>query len=412
MNRRVPLAFSILIHNKKRLAVAIASISFASILMFQQQGYKHALYDSSSEIVRLMEGDLIVFSEARFALSSEQRFPRSTLDQVAGLQTVERAIPIYLENSVARLRAMPERPSDNATSKASRWGRETLNRVFHKARPIRVIGIPLADNPFRFELPPDRLQRLQAPRTALLDRLSKRQYGFDLSPQANQESQFAELSGRRVSIIGLFQLGQDFAHDGNMLMGQDNFANYFPYRARNPLSVVDLGIIRGRDHVAPADLKRDVAAQLPVGTTVLTREEFIQRESDFWAKSTPIGMIFTVGAVMGFVVGVIICYQILVDDISNQIGEYATLKAMGYTNLFLCRVVVSQAAMLSIASFIPSLIVTYASFQLTYLAIGLRMELSLPRVVLVLSLTFGMCIFSSLLAIRRLIAADPASLFR
>lgn len=395
------LAFHILLHDKKRLFVAIASISFASILMFQQQGYKHALYDSSSEIIRLIDGDLIIFSEARFAISAEQRFPKTSLDQVAGTMGVEDVVPIYVESTVSRFRSMGGTGDPDAPQRSG-----------HRARPIRVIGVPISSQPFRFDISQSELAELQAPRTALIDRLSKPQYGVFLGSGADNMVQPAELADRSVNVVGLFSLGQDFVFDGNLLMSQENFADYFSYRATDPLSIVDLGIVKAQDGVDLQELKQRLSRELPNGTSVLTRDEYMERESEFWAKSTPIGMIFTVGAVMGFVVGVIICYQILVDDISNQIGEYATLKAMGYSNGFMFRVVIAQGAMLALASFLPSLIITLSAFQVTYSVIGLRMELTFLRAVSVFSLTFFMCIFSSVLAIRRLISADPASLFR
>ena len=50
---------------------------------------------------------------------------------------------------------------------------------------------------------------------------------------------------------------------------------------------------------------------------------------------------------MGFIVGSVICYQVLFSDISDRIGEFATLKAMGYSNLRLFRVVVMQGVYLA-----------------------------------------------------------------
>jgi ABC-type antimicrobial peptide transport system permease subunit len=38
-----------------------------------------------------------------------------------------------------------------------------------------------------------------------------------------------------------------------------------------------------------------------------------------------------IGVVMGFIVGMAICYQVLYADIGDRLGEFATLKAMGYS---------------------------------------------------------------------------------
>ena len=44
---------------------------------------------------------------------------------------------------------------------------------------------------------------------------------------------------------------------------------------------------------------------------------------------------FGAGVVLGFVVGMVICYQILTSDVADHLPEYATLKAIGYTNRYL-----------------------------------------------------------------------------
>ena len=70
-------------------------------------------------------------------------------------------------------------------------------------------------------------------------------------------------------------------------------------------------------------------------------------QRSFWQENSPIGFIFGLGAAMGFVVGLVVVYQILYADVSDHLGEYATLKAMGYSNFFLSRVVVYQAIILA-----------------------------------------------------------------
>ena len=51
---------------------------------------------------------------------------------------------------------------------------------------------------------------------------------------------------------------------------------------------------------------------------------------------------------MGFIVGMVICYQVLFADISDRLAEFATLKAMGYSDRRLFRIVVEQAVYLAL----------------------------------------------------------------
>ena len=124
--------------------------------------------------------------------------------------------------------------------------------------------------------------------------------------------------------------------------------------------------------------------KLGESVTVLTKQQFMQREKDFWAKNTPIGVIFAIGAVMGFVVGVIICYQVLANDISEHLSEFATLKAMGYGNSYFFGLVIQQAVFLSLLGFVPGLCCSWLLFQLNSSFTGLLMNLSWDRALFVL----------------------------
>ena len=72
---------------------------------------------------------------------------------------------------------------------------------------------------------------------------------------------------------------------------------------------------------------------------VLTQPHLVAHERDYWENATPIGFIFAFGSLMGLIVGMVIVYQILFSDIASHLKEYATLKAMGYSNFYLGRAV-------------------------------------------------------------------------
>ena len=137
----------------------------------------------------------------------------------------------------------------------------------------------------------------------------------------------------------------------------------------------------------------------------------MKSERDFWGKATPIGLIFMFGTIIGFVVGLIICYQVLATDIGDHMSEFATLKAMGYPNLFFGAVVVFQAMLMSIVSFIPGVLITLGIFTFVNSTSGLIMFLNLERFGLVLVLTIAMCVVSGIIALQKLLASDPANLF-
>lgn len=114
---------------------------------------------------------------------------------------------------------------------------------------------------------------------------------------------------------------------------------------------------------------------------------------------------------MGFVVGVIICYQVLASNIGDHLRELATLKAMGYANRYFVRLVFAQSLYLAVLGFLPGLGLSLFLYQFYSAFTGLLMVLTVPRVIVIFALTLGMCCVSGLLALRKLLAADPASLF-
>ncbi len=114
---------------------------------------------------------------------------------------------------------------------------------------------------------------------------------------------------------------------------------------------------------------------------------------------------------MGFIVGVIIVYQVLSTDVSDHLAEYATFKAMGYRNLYLLSIVFEEALILSILGFIPGVGISIWLYALTRKATNLPMYMTLISAGTVLILTLIMCSISGTIATRKLQSADPADIF-
>lgn len=390
---KTPIAWRNLTHNKRKLLIAVSGVAFAVVLMFQQTGFENALFDSTVEIVKQTDCDVIIFNRARFALSSELRFKRDYMNMAAGIQGVNSASPLFIDNTIALFHAT-----------------KTATNVEPKPRPIRVVGFDLKQTVWASEEINSQIQRLRSPDSALIDRLSKPEFGFQFDDQSLIGTRTGELLKSDVELVGTFSMGRDFAHEGNLIMSARNFAKYFRYRGIDPLSVVDLGLIKGQG-ISPDELRYRIRAALPSAVAVVTKSEFVDREVAFWSASTPIGIIFKIGTAMGFAVGIIICYQILATDIADHLSELATLKAMGYSDNYFRSLVISESLILSILGFIPGLIFSLLIFQFSAEMTGLIMLMTIPRAALIFGLTVIMCLISGFIAMRKLIAADPASLF-
>ncbi len=393
--RKTPLAWKNLTHDWRRLVVAISGIAFAVLLMFTQVGFQNALFDSQAKLIDDLQGDIFLVSKAKFTLAAEKRFPISRLHQTQSCPGVAGAYPVYTELTTSVLRKFE-------------------NGIGNKGFPIRSIGFQLTDPVFKIPSITWQLDRLRLPGTALIDRKSKRKkFVFARDDDSRLTQDRLELASQKLQLVGTFELGTDFAHDGNLVMNAANFAKYFPHRKRfgDPLSVIDIGVVHlqtGADlnttrHLLEQTLTQDVF--------VLTRSQFREAEIDFWDKSTPIGTIFLFGKIIGFIVGMVICYQVIFSDISDHMPEFATLKAMGYPANYFVRLIVVEALLLAVVGFFPGTLVSWLLYGWLAGQTGLLMTMTGDCLLFVLTATILMCVASGLFALRKLLAADPASLF-
>ncbi len=375
----------------RRSLVRCTGIAFAVLLMFMEIGFRNALFDSNVRIVeRKINADIVIRSESRFMLSSRQLMPFNHViaaRSCVGVRTVE---PLYFDNTVTEFRSEG-----------------------HPSRRLRVMAFdPGSDIFANFELA-GFADQLNETGTAAADIKSKPLFGFPHSMEQLPTGNKYELAGKSIRLVGLFENGIDFSNDGNLIMTPHNFAFYISQRGGgNPLSMVDYALVRCEPNVDHAEVIARLRTQLGPDVIVETRDSFLNSEREFWSSNTPIGLVFWVGTIIGFIVGMSICYQVLATDIRDHLSEFSTLKAMGYSPGFFAMIVIAQALLLSVISFVPGFIVAILAYQGTNLGTGLFLFLDFQRTSLVLGLTVLMCVFSGIIALRKLLTTDPASLFK
>jgi putative ABC transport system permease protein len=175
--------------------------------------------------------------------------------------------------------------------------------------------------------------------------------------------------------------------------------------------MIELGLVRAKPGTDVAALQQRLIRLLPDSVLVLDKPQFIEKERQFWNRNTAVGFIFGFGVLMGFIVGAVIVYQILFADVSDHLAEYATLKAIGFTNGFLSMVVLGEALVLSVLGFAPGAILSVGLFRMCETATQLSMRLSASQWAFVFGLTLLMCVLSGVLAVRKVQSADPADVF-
>lgn len=382
----IPLAWLQLKREKIRLLIALAGIGFAVILMFIQLGFQDALFDSAVRLHQNLKGDIFLVSPQSTSLIAMRSFSERRLFQAFGFPGVESVSQLYLDFAL--------------------W----KNPVNRRTRGILVIGFDPADPVFSQELVPN-VAPIQLPDVVLFDRKSRAEFGPIASLYAEGKPVQTEVAGRRVTIGDLFDLGASFGADGNLITSDLNFLRIFERRQKG---LIDVGIVRlepGTDVEPVLRAMRTQIQEVNQDVRIFSREEFIRFEQNYWRSSTAIGFIFTLGTAIGFLVGTIIVYQILYTDISDHLPEYATLKAMGYKNLYLLNVVFQEALILAVLGYIPGFLLSIGLYNVTRNATSLPIAMTVSRAIIVLCLAIIMCVISGAIAVRKVQEADPADIF-
>jgi putative ABC transport system permease protein len=384
MNCKIPLAWLQLIRQRGRFFVALAGIAFANILMLMQLGFRDALYDSNTRIHELLNTDIVLLSPTSRNLNTLTTFPRRRLFQAANHPDVTLAEPIYVRPGL--------------------WN----NPDTQEETAILVIGFNPVDEVFQLPEVNAKLDTLKFPDTFLFDRATRGNYKNAIAQLTQGKPVTTELVDRRITLQGVYTIGASFGPDGSLMTSDQNFLRIFDNYEAGQVSVGRILLKPGSN---PEQVVAQLREQLPNDVKVLTKEGFIDLEKDYWQRSTAIGFIFTLGVGMGFIVGIIIVYQILYSDVTDHLPEYATLKAMGYRNLYLLGVVFQEALLLAILGYFPGNIVSIGLYGLTRGATNLPLYMTLERAIQVLVLTIVMCVISGAIAMRKLQAADPADIF-
>ncbi len=381
---RTPLGWLQLKKNRGRLLVAVAGIGFADLLMFAQLGIQAALFDSNTLLNRGLDADIIIRSAQYRDLSLANTLPRRRLYQIQSLQGVQSAEPLYVSRVV--------------------W----KNPQTRRKTELTLVGQSLERPAFNFPDVNRQLNLLKQPDTFLFDRLTRGDYG-DVVQQAEQgQPVTAEIDRRSVKVAGLFDLGASFATDGTLITSPENFLRFFPERGAGQ---VTLGLVKVKPDADSAAVLAQIKAILPPDAIASTKQTYVDLEQAYWQETTPIGIVFTFGTVMAFVVGTVIVFQILSTDVNEHMGEYATFKAMGYRDRYLLWIVMEEAIILAALGFIPGLGLALGQYALIRNAAALPIAMTASRLLLVFCLTVIMCGASGLIATRRLQSADPADIF-
>jgi len=384
MRNSFGVAWRQLSHSRAKMLIAAAGVAVAVLLMMMQLGFMNAAYDSALAVPKQMQADLVVLNTLTPSITKPAPFSRRLLYRMQAHPDVAAVQGIY-----------------QGTGK---W----RNPWTHEDCTMMIYGLEPHVDLFRVPGYPEQKNKLRLNDTILFDSRSRPIFGPVVDKFNQGERVEAEVNSRRIRVVGLTQSGSSFAVDGTGFTSEANFLRLVPGR---PPGFIDVGLVQLKPGADPQRVRDELQESLGQDVRILTGPEFLKFELKFINSKSPIQFIFGLGAAVGFFIGFVIVYQILYTDVANQLPKFATMKAIGFGDFYLMKVVFEQAIYISLLGFIPGLIGSWGLYvfaaKVTRLPLGLK-----PGLVSgVFVLTVVMCSISGAAATRKLRSADPADVF-
>jgi putative ABC transport system permease protein len=372
------LAWRILTNDKGRTALALVGIFMAILLVFIQLGLFYAVPQGGMLLYDNMRFDLLLVSDQYEYQAQPGAFALSRLAAVRASPDVAEATPLY-------------------------FGVEKWKGGEGGVWPdLFVAGFDPTSHVFAPKSIDRQLSVLGRPDTVLVDSATRPIFG----PLA--AGRVVEIGDRSMTIGGRYMLGTGFMGLGVALASTANFARLFPGRG---LGQVNLGPILLKPGVDPDRAAADLRELAGPGTQIFTRAELADHEASYWTTRTSVGLIFGSGLLISVVVGIMVVYQIISAQVSRQLPQFATLKAIGYGDGALAVTVAAMGLMIVVTGFAPALAATFWIYRAIRRLTQLPLTVTPGHVAVVLGSAIAMAAIAALLAVGGLRRADPADVF-
>lgn len=372
------LALKNLFHEKVRFAVTLTGIVFSVILTAVQLGIFQGFIAASTDIINKSNADLWIVSQNVSHVEQGVAFRESNLYKVLEVAGVSRA-----EKQIVSLGAQAKKP-DGSDEGVTLVGSDLDGKMGGAWNVVE-----------------GDLQDLKKPDAIFVDKLYAEQ-----KLGVKEVGQVIEINKRRARVAGFTKGIRIFTSQPAVFTSFKNAQSFLNMPEDETLYIV-VKAVEGKNL---EELKKEIAAKLE-NVEVLTRPELVRRQGLYWIIGTGAGITVLVAAALAIIVGVIIVAQTIYSATVDHIREYGTLKAMGATNFYLYRIIITQSVVSGLISFVIGIAVSLVISRISYegtLAIIVNWQLVLALFVL----TILMCCGSSVVAIRKATTIDPAMVFK
>jgi putative ABC transport system permease protein len=371
------LAFKLLVNDRAKFFALIVGITFAVFLMVEMTSLFAGVLNRSSATVLNVGARMWVMDPSVQTVANSIGMPDYVLDSVRSMKGVKYAVPLYSGGALLKL------PSGNFQS-------------------ATVMGLDDSTLLGRPELIEGKIEDIYAENAFIAVYDSE----FRKLENPHVGSEF-ELNDHRGRIVGIAKVASSGLFGIPTLYTTYNRAlQYIP----NPRFTISYILVEPKTKDDIPGIKKAVAK---LGYLALTRDEFVDRISDFYKYQTGIGMNILIMTVISFIVGLSISGQTFYTFILENLEKFGALKAIGATNGELVAMILFQASFTCLTGYglgvgLCTVLIELAKLRLPdYASMITYWNLALAFVMVVV-----IAAVSSYIGVRRVLRIEPFDIFR
>lgn len=367
-------AWRMLMHDRSSTAGALLGVVAIVFLVGQQLSILFGLLNYMSVLVDHSGADVWILSSNISNADAVNLIPARYLDRTMGLTEVDWAEPVLYGNG-------PLRKSDGSIES------------------VRVIGVRrprLAGGPWAFA---------QADNRALLDLESVTVDRIDLETLGNPKlKSITEIGNSRVKIGAITERARGF--QGTLV-----FASLDKVKdiAQTPPGRYSAILVKLKPGIPVGKGVQKLRVLLP-RCSVYSTSELSRMTRGYYLANTGIGGSFGFSTTIAVLIGIVIISLTMYSSVLNRERDFAVMRALGARKWDISVVVISQAFIISFIGLILGFLLLALLFNgIRGAAIPNYYPRSVPPIHA--SLTIVVSLLGSLVALRRALKAEPASVF-
>jgi putative ABC transport system permease protein len=369
------LAWQNIVHDRGRFSVTVLGVSFAVFLMVFQGSLLAGFLRAASRLIDASDSEIWITARGVQAFEFGTALESRVREMAAGVPGVVKTSRVCMAFAVYRT------PGGKQQVVALVGADPNVGKRFPVPNVQESAG----------ELSPD---------AVLYDVSDRKQIEVNALPAEVEINRHRASIEREIDGYGAF-LGVPF-----LFTSYRNATRYMDFGPEESMYI----LLRVDEKYSVSEVEQNLRQRLPE-VDVLTQSEFAHKSRMYWTIKTGAGGAILTAAVLGFLIGLVVVSQTIYANTMENIEEYATLKALGASQAFVARIVLTQAlicgavgSILGLLAVIPS--IGYAKSLIPWI----YAPWWLPPVMVVPSLV--MCSLASIVSVRSALTVEPGRVFR